>query len=97
MANRRHPINYGSAAIQLRRYRYRLWIRRLCEYGLLSRKAVTTQLSSGNIIRFKPAFMKRLGMRLGDELAFAHDGQNLVLRHVHSPLEIRLERMRSRL
>lgn len=96
MANRQLYTNHGSAALQVRNYRYRSWIARLREYGLVSRKNISIKISSGNMVRFKPVQMKRLGIRLGESFFLKQDGQKLVLQRCSSPLEVRLERLRAR-
>lgn len=96
MASRRRHPNQRPTTLQLKRYRYRLWIDRLQEYGLISQKCFSVRIKHMGLISFKPSLMKRLDMRLDDAFSIVRDNQRLVLRRLPFPLETRISRLKAR-
>lgn len=96
IASRRHHQNQRPSTLQLKRYRYGLWIDRLQEYGLISQKCFSVRIKHMGLISLKPSLMKRLDMRLGDAFSIVRDNQRLVLRPQPSSLATRMSRLKAR-
>lgn len=96
MATRLRHQNQRPTPLQLKRYRYGLWIDRLQQYDLISQKCFSLRIKRMGLISFKPSLMKRLDMRLGDSFTIIRDDQRLALRRQPSSLATRISRLKAR-
>lgn len=88
------PIN--SPAQQLKDYRYRLWLARLGQLGIVKPKPYITSIPATRLLKLHPAFMRRMRFNVGDVLGLELMADGLHLIRAISPLEKRLVRLKQR-